>query len=445
MLKDEHLDFWIDNNYNALFKGKHGTGKTTRIIEAFERAGLKWKYFSASTMDPWVDLVGVPKEIKEGGKSYLDLVRPKEFQDDEVEALFFDEYNRSSKKVRNAVMELIQFKSINGKKYNNLRIVWAAVNPDDDEDEEYDVEKIDPAQEDRFHIKVDIPYTPSKKYFKNKYGAAKASAAIEWWGGLPNKIKNEVSPRRLDYALDVYLRGGDINYVLPAKSNVSKLVQILSFGSVVEKLKEFQQSNDISGATKFLKIENNYNTTIDFILRKNEFKDFFLPLLEKEKIAKIIYKDDKMADYFVKKSSDNQKYIEAIKDILNARTNIKKTNLIKRKIRTNGLNNTFFPQLPKTKNNLDTTYERVKRLRMIIRNVNSTGVCGDTNIALEELRDIEYIVRRSQQTYTLRKVTGLKDTIDKYFKRLGFDIYGNLSVRRRFPNISRKTYGLPVR
>lgn len=28
-------------------------------------------------------------------------------------------------------MELIQFKSINGKKFNNLKVIWAAINPDD--------------------------------------------------------------------------------------------------------------------------------------------------------------------------------------------------------------------------------------------------------------------------------------------------------------------------
>ena len=121
-LIDAKLDFWINKNYNVLFIGKHGVGKTSMVKDAFNRAGLNWMYFSASTMDPWVDFVGCPKEIhKDDGTSYLDMVRPKQFHDDEVEALFFDEYNRSHKKVRNAVMELIQFKSINGRKYNNLR------------------------------------------------------------------------------------------------------------------------------------------------------------------------------------------------------------------------------------------------------------------------------------------------------------------------------------
>ena len=153
---DKKLDFWIQNNSNVLFIGKHGVGKTAMVKDAFDRNGLNFRYFSASTMDPWVDFVGVPREKtenkvpeelkiikelaaispqialewiqtnwkmseqsaksildhslnREDGKSSLELVRPSSFNDD-VEALFFDEFNRSPKKVRNAVMELLQFK-----------------------------------------------------------------------------------------------------------------------------------------------------------------------------------------------------------------------------------------------------------------------------------------------------------------------------------------------
>ena len=125
-LKPNNFDFWIENNLNVLLRGKHGVGKTAMVVDAFERNNLKYKYFSASTMGPWVDFIGVPKEkTDENGNSYLDLVRPQEFQDDEVEAIFMDEFSRAHKKVRNAVMELIQFKSINGRKFKNLKIVWA--------------------------------------------------------------------------------------------------------------------------------------------------------------------------------------------------------------------------------------------------------------------------------------------------------------------------------
>jgi hypothetical protein len=95
MIHDQKLDFWIKNQYNVLMTGKHGVGKTSLILEAFNRHNLKWVYFSAATMDPWVDLIGVPKEkIDANGNTYLDLVRPKAFQDNEVEAIFMDEFKK---------------------------------------------------------------------------------------------------------------------------------------------------------------------------------------------------------------------------------------------------------------------------------------------------------------------------------------------------------------
>jgi hypothetical protein len=234
----EKLDFYVKNNLNVIFKGKHGTGKTARVIDTFGRNELKWKYFSASTLDPWVDFVGVPREAKDAnGNVYLDFVRPREFATDEVEAIFFDEYNRAAKKTKNAVMELIQFKSINGKKFNNLRIVWAAINPDEDDTFTYDVEKMDPAQLDRFHIQIDVPYQPDLDYFSNKYGKEVGEGACEWWNMQDDKVKNAVSPRRLDYAVMIYQKGGNLNDVLPNIVNTKELEKHIRSGSFMGSLK----------------------------------------------------------------------------------------------------------------------------------------------------------------------------------------------------------------
>ena len=209
MITDAKLKFWIDNNLNVLFVGEHGVGKTARVKEAFNQAGLKWLYFSASTLDPWVDFIGIPKEAQdEKGNKYIELIRPRPFAEDEVEAIFLDEFNRSPKKVRNAVMELLQFKSINGKKFNNLRIVWAAINPDDvkiegSDDFEYDVEKLDPAQKDRFEVHVDVPFKPDKGYFIKKFGEDICENAIDWWNDLDQKSRRNVSPSRYTVELCV--------------------------------------------------------------------------------------------------------------------------------------------------------------------------------------------------------------------------------------------------
>lgn len=224
MITEAKLKFWIDNNLNVLFVGEHGVGKTARVKQAFDKAGLNWLYFSAATLDPWVDFIGIPKETEdpETGIKYIDLVRPKPFAEDTVEAIFIDELNRSHKKVRNAVMELVQFKSINGKPFKNLRIIWGAINPEnrleDSSELEYDVERLDPAQKDRFEIHVDVPFAPDRAYFLSKHGP-KSEAAMAWWKDLPSNVQKLVSPRRLDYALGVVAKGGDIRDVLPFSLN----------------------------------------------------------------------------------------------------------------------------------------------------------------------------------------------------------------------------------
>ncbi len=273
MIASEKLDFWVNNNMNVLLKAKHGVGKTHIITDTFKRHNLKYLYFSGSTMDPWVDFVGVPKEFTDAnGVTYLDLVRPKPFAYDDVEAIFIDELNRSPSKVRNAIMELLQFKSINGKKFNNLRMIWAAVNPPDSDDgTTYQTEEFDPAQEDRFHVIYSLPYKPDHSYFASKYGPEKAKVAINWWNALSTEQKNSVSPRRLDLALQYVQLKGDVRDVLPKTVNVSNLITQLLNGSYKSKFDEHllnvQKGGDHTELQAFLSNSNIINEL------KNEFKN----------------------------------------------------------------------------------------------------------------------------------------------------------------------------
>lgn len=279
LLTAEKLDKWLNNNLNVLFIGEHGVGKTSIVTDTFVRNNLKWISFSAATMDPWVDFVGIPKIVKdENGKEFLELVRPKDFLD--VEAIFMDELNRSPKKVRNAVMELIQKKSINGKVFPKLRVVWGAINPED-EDKTYDIEKMDPAQIDRFHVHCEIPYKCNNEYFKNKFGQ-KGLKAIEWWNQL-KEIQKEVSPRRLDYALSFYDQGGDIKDILPIKSNTTKLIFMLESESIIKKFRLIHQENNLEEARSILRNENNYAQLESVIISSQTLLEFSWPVLRKEK------------------------------------------------------------------------------------------------------------------------------------------------------------------
>jgi hypothetical protein len=275
------LDFWLKNNLNVLLKGKHGIGKTSLIKDCFNRAGVKSVYFSTPTMDPWVDFVGIPKEVvPERGESFLDFIRPRAISDN-LEAIFFDEFNRpNSPKILDAVMELIQFKTINGRKLPKLRVIWAAVNPDG---EDFAVETLDPAQKDRFQIHYELPYIPSFDFFSKKFGEKNATTAITWWNELSEEQKHLISPRRLEYTLDVYSLGGDIRDVLPSSANASKLLLELKTEPLSATLGEIILKKDIEAAKQFLKSENNFSSSIDLICKDKETLSFIFPLLSEER------------------------------------------------------------------------------------------------------------------------------------------------------------------
>jgi MoxR-like ATPase len=318
---DKKLDFYVGHGLNVMFVGKQGIGKSSIILNCFKRNNLKFLYFSAATMDPWVDFVGVPKERKlQDGTSFIELVRPKEIAADEVDAIFFDEFNRAPKKVRNAVMELLQFKSINGHKLNNLKIIWAAINPDevDDENFSFDVEKLDPAQKDRFHIFINLPYKLDRSYFSKKFTPTIADIANEWWEKLDAKVKNQVSPRRVDYALDLYAKGGDIRDVLPAASNVSKLVAALKAAPYKEKLSNLYAAGDSVAAAEFINKDNNFFACVDLIQENKNYIKFYVPLFKAERVAQCLADNKVIKDFVL---NNKELFKDILNDIVKANTN----------------------------------------------------------------------------------------------------------------------------
>jgi hypothetical protein len=273
-------------------------------------------------MDPWVDFVGVPKEkVADDGVSYLELIRMEDFARDEVEALFFDEFNRSKDKVRNAVMELMQFKSINGKPFKNLKVIWAAVNPYDEE-ETYDVEKIDPAQEDRFHIKTEIKYRPDKAYFKKKYGEDLATPAISWWNKLTQENKDRVSPRRLDYALEAHTKNADLSDFLEKEVGVQALVNALNAGPAAKRLKELYENNDPKEIKNFFANDNKYEAVLNSFLRNQDYLRVMAPHLPEEKIALLMADKPKFYEH-VCNNIFKEPFCSIVENIVTAKSNKK--------------------------------------------------------------------------------------------------------------------------
>jgi len=236
---EQKLKIYAKEGYNVLLTGRHGVGKTAIIKEVFTECfgehDVSWKYYSASTLDPWVDFIGIPKSYtRPDGKEVFKIIPPEHFSgDEEIQAIFFDEINRADEKTLNAVMELIQFKSINGRKFPHLKCVWAAENPADDADQSYSVQPLDPAQRDRFQIQMVVPEELNTSYFTSKFDKEVFSVASAWWA----KNHTKVSPRRLDEMLTGHIRGFDLDDFSP-HSTVRELTHSLISLSAYKDMKD---------------------------------------------------------------------------------------------------------------------------------------------------------------------------------------------------------------
>lgn len=259
-LNSEILDQWVKTEVNVLLIGEKGVGKSHQIIDTFNRNKLKYAYFSGATLDPWIHLLGIPKaKIAADGKEKMEFILPENL-DDDVEAIFCDEWNRTNKVVRNALLELQQFKSINGRKFPKLKMVWGAVNPpkgDDDEGADYDVDELDPAQLDRFHVVVELPNEPDVKYFRNKFGDYHGKILVDWWHDQPKDALKILSPRRLDYVGECFKKGLDVKFLLPVSANVKELVKKLSMDEKEELINMLLNKPDEEQMKMFFSDEKN--------------------------------------------------------------------------------------------------------------------------------------------------------------------------------------------
>ena len=250
--------------------------------------------------------------------------------------------HNSPKKIRNAVMELIQFKSINGREFKNLKVIWAAINPDDDEELDFDVEKLDPAQKDRFHIHIELKYKPDMAYFSFKYGKDVAKGSIEWWNKLKQShpdIINQISPRRLDYALEIFFKGGNVSYALPKGCNPAELTTIIKQRPIIAKIDSLMSSKNEKEIREFLENENNFDLAKHEILRDRKKIEFFVPFMPSEKINMLISKSNSVMRWALHAYPKNKTIYEALKEIEKADMNKALVSQIRKRFQEDGMKN----------------------------------------------------------------------------------------------------------
>jgi len=288
--------------------------------------GLNYAIFSGATLDPWVDLIGIPKLVEkefsrkdEKGKEikYIDKVlefaRPQNLSED-IEAIFIDEFNRSHPKVRNAVMELMQFKTINGRKFPNLKVIWGAINPDNS-DNSYDIDVVDPAQLDRFHVIINLANQINVEVFTKKYNKAIAESCHNWYNKLDQSFKSFVSPRRLDYAVEHYLQGGDIREILPHKGlNIVDLVKQWRTSNDFDKFKTLISAGDEDQIKIFLGNQESYQSVLKDCLGSNEYCNILIKYALPEQILALAESEPKTANLIYKAAQTRKDLYESLNE-----------------------------------------------------------------------------------------------------------------------------------
>lgn len=290
-ISDQQLKFWSNARVNVLIYGDHGVGKTSIIKNFWDSLDIKYAMFSGATLDPWTDLVGIPYKVGEDGDFHIEYAIPK-IMDSELEAIFIDEINRAPAKVRNALMELLLTKSINGRKFPKLKYIWAAANPPDSNNN-YDVEELDPAQEDRFEVIVRLSDKPYQPFFASKYGNTVAEKAVAWHNNLADDIRALVSPRRLDFALDyVVIKGGNPRDVFPHKSiNVTAFAKAVKGDKRMEELAKLIADKDDFAIRDFFTDQAKVQGCLKDILRDSYYAKYLGLYGDMEQLIGIVEAD----------------------------------------------------------------------------------------------------------------------------------------------------------
>lgn len=123
------LRFTIRNQRNLLIIGSAGSGKTEAAKEIASEVGYEVVYLNLSVLEA-PDLIGLPMLSKEGRVNYaLPSFFPLESSNKIV--LLIDEADKAKPELQNPMLELLQFRSINGRPLNIEACVLTGNLPDE--------------------------------------------------------------------------------------------------------------------------------------------------------------------------------------------------------------------------------------------------------------------------------------------------------------------------
>lgn len=206
-------------NFVPLFVGPPGVAKSYNVKAWAKRNGFKLidcrlAYFEQT------DFIGLPVFVEQNGKKRTQYALPEFWPaNDEKVVLFFDEPNRGTNAVMNAIMQVLTDYRIHTYEVPQNVLIVAAINP---EDGNYEVNTMDTALKDRF-VRYEIDYDREDfiAYMKANDWHPSIVQFIEsgsWTYVRPETVSNNpgtqyISPRTWEM-LNVALKSSRVDSVL---------------------------------------------------------------------------------------------------------------------------------------------------------------------------------------------------------------------------------------
>jgi len=174
------LPFIIQSGLVPNIIGKHGIGKSSLIAQYAKDNGYTFHPFFLSQMNDAGDILGLPEfnRDKTGKATSVSFVHPAKLPKEEKSILFFDELNRASKDLLQAIFQLALEGTLHDYVLPANCAIIMAMNPATDDYSVLDF--ADKAFADRFvHINLDPTHEEFHKFMSKKFKTSTVSSFLQ--------------------------------------------------------------------------------------------------------------------------------------------------------------------------------------------------------------------------------------------------------------------------
>ena len=194
----ESLPFLIQVKLVPNIIGKHGIGKSSVIAQYAKENGYSFHPFFLGQMSDNGDLLGLPEfnRDKNGKALSVNFVHPAKLPKKPRSILFFDELNRASKELLQAIFQLALEGTLHDYTLPEDSAIIMAMNPATDDYSVLDF--ADKAFADRFvHINLDPTHEEWHNYMSSQYGTSTVSEFLKQQTKLLEET--DLKPVSLDF------------------------------------------------------------------------------------------------------------------------------------------------------------------------------------------------------------------------------------------------------